>query len=50
MLKSVIEDSKIPIAFHCIRMIKPKFSLIDIQSFLLVDCCLHDGKHVIGNN
>lgn len=40
MLKPIIKNSKITIAFHCIWMIKTKLPLIDIQSLLLVDSCL----------
>lgn len=40
VLKSVIEYSKIPVTLHCIWMIKTQLSLIDVQSFLLINCGL----------
>lgn len=40
MLKSIIKHSQIPVTFHCIRMIKSKLSLVDIQCLLLINGCL----------
>lgn len=40
VLKSVIEHREVAIAFHRVGVIKPKFSLIDLQSLLLIYRCL----------
>lgn len=41
MLKPIVENSKISIAFHGIRVIKSELSLINIQCFLLINGCLN---------
>lgn len=40
VLKTIVEHGKITIAFHCIGMIEPEFSLVDIQCLLLIYGCL----------
>jgi len=37
VLQTIIKDRKIPIAFHSVRVVKPKLSLIYIQGLLLID-------------
>lgn len=44
MLKSVVENGKISIALHGIRMIQSKLSLIYIQGLLLVNSSLCGHK------
>lgn len=46
MLKSIVENCKISIAFHGIRVIKSKLSLINIQCFLLINGCLNQENQV----
>lgn len=46
MLKAIVEDGKIAITFHGIWVIQSQFSLIDVQSFLLVDCGLQVIREV----
>lgn len=40
VLEPIVKNSKVTITLHCIWMIKTKFSLIDIQSFLLIGSSL----------
>lgn len=47
MLKTIVEDGEIPIALHRVGMIEPELPLVDIQSLLLIDCCLQNQEKAI---
>ena len=50
MLQTVVEYSKVSITLHCIRVVKSKFPLIDVQGLLLINSSLQFLGHIKSQN